>query len=112
MLIHPTIDMLRELGLHGMATAFQELDAQSEARGLEHGEWLAMLLEREATMRRQKLAARKAVEHKTIIPVTNREGGMAVAFPLPVTWYWATAQVAPARRESSQGAIYLGSAWP
>ncbi len=46
MLIHPTIDMLRELGLHGMATAFQELDAQSEARGLEHGEWLAMLLER------------------------------------------------------------------
>ncbi|MEI8703138.1 IS21-like element helper ATPase IstB [Mesorhizobium sp. ISC15] len=46
--------MLRELGLHGMATAFQELDAQSEARGLEYGEWLAMLLEREATMRRQK----------------------------------------------------------
>jgi DNA replication protein DnaC len=54
MLINPTIDMLRELGLHGMATAFLELDAQSEARGLEHGEWLAMLLEREATMRRQK----------------------------------------------------------
>lgn len=54
MLIHPTIDMLRELGLYGMATAFQELDAQSEVRGLEHGEWLAMLLEREATMRRQK----------------------------------------------------------
>ncbi|TGV62572.1 AAA family ATPase, partial [Mesorhizobium sp. M00.F.Ca.ET.149.01.1.1] len=53
MLIHPTIDMLRELGLHGMASAFQELDAQSEARGLEHGEWLAVLLEREATMRRQ-----------------------------------------------------------
>lgn len=40
MLINPTIDMLRELGLYGMATAFQELDAQSEARGLEHGEWL------------------------------------------------------------------------
>ncbi|TIU10270.1 MAG: AAA family ATPase, partial [Mesorhizobium sp.] len=39
MLINPTIDMLRELGLYGMATAFQELDAQSEARGLEHGEW-------------------------------------------------------------------------
>lgn len=54
MLINPTIDMLRELGLYGMATAFHELDAQSEVRGLEHGEWLAMLLEREATMRRQK----------------------------------------------------------
>lgn len=54
MLTNSTIDMLRELGLNGMATAFQELDAQSEARGLEHGEWLAILLEREATMRRQK----------------------------------------------------------
>ncbi|NRP22018.1 Insertion sequence putative ATP-binding protein [Ensifer adhaerens] len=54
MLINPTIDRLRELGLHGMATAFQELDAQSEARGLEHGEWLAILLEQETTMRRQK----------------------------------------------------------
>lgn len=54
MLTNPTIDMLRDLGLYGTATAFQELDAQSEARGLEHGEWLAILLEREATMRRQK----------------------------------------------------------
>jgi len=54
MLTNPTIDMLRELGLNGMATAFQELDAQSEARGLEHGEWLAILLEREATVRQQK----------------------------------------------------------
>ena len=53
MLINPTIDMLRELGLYGMATAFQELDAQSEARGLDR-QWLAILLEREATMRRQK----------------------------------------------------------
>jgi hypothetical protein len=41
MLTNPTIDMLRELGLYGMATAFQELDAQSEVRGLERGEWLA-----------------------------------------------------------------------
>ncbi|CDM60115.1 MULTISPECIES: IS21-like element helper ATPase IstB [Rhizobium] len=30
MLIHPTINMLRELGLHGMATAFQELDANQK----------------------------------------------------------------------------------
>lgn len=54
MLINPTIDMLRELGLSGMASAFQELEAQPEARALEHGEWLALLLEREATTRRQK----------------------------------------------------------
>lgn len=54
MLTNPTIDMLRELGLTGMASAYQELEAQPEARHLEHGEWLALLLEREATMRRQK----------------------------------------------------------
>lgn len=54
MLTHPTLDMLCDLGLHGMARAFQELDAQPETRALEHGEWLALLLEREATLRRQK----------------------------------------------------------
>lgn len=54
MLTHPTLDMLRDLGLHGMAKGFQDLDAQPEARTLAHGEWLAILLEQEATLRRQK----------------------------------------------------------
>lgn len=54
MLTNPTIDVLRDLGLTGMAGAYQELEAQPEARHLEHGEWLALLLEREATTRRQK----------------------------------------------------------
>lgn len=54
MLTHPTLAMLTELGLHGMAKGFQDLDAQPEARALEHGDWLALLLEREATLRRQK----------------------------------------------------------
>jgi DNA replication protein DnaC len=54
MLTNPTIDMLRELGLSGMASAFQKLDTQPEARNLEHGEWLTLLLERETTSRRQK----------------------------------------------------------
>ena len=54
MLTNPTIDMLRELGLSGMASAYHELEAQPEVRSLEHGEWLALLLEREATTRRQK----------------------------------------------------------
>jgi len=54
MLTHPTLDMMRDLGLHGMAKAFQDLAAQAEARTLDHGEWLAILLEQEATMRRQK----------------------------------------------------------
>ncbi|MBU2303028.1 MAG: ATP-binding protein, partial [Alphaproteobacteria bacterium] len=38
----------------GMARGFADLEAQPEARALEHGEWLALLLEREATQRRQK----------------------------------------------------------
>ena len=54
MLTHPTLDLLNDLGLHGMARGFQDLDAQPEARALEHGDWLALLLEREATQRRQK----------------------------------------------------------
>lgn len=54
MLTHPTLDMLSELGLHGMAKGFQDLASQPEARALDHAEWLALLLERETTMRRQK----------------------------------------------------------
>ena len=54
MLTHPTLDLLRDLGLHGMAKAMKDLDDQPESRRLEHAEWLALLLEHEATLRRQK----------------------------------------------------------
>jgi DNA replication protein DnaC len=54
MLTHPTLDQLHALGLHGMAKGFNELDANPEARTLEHPEWLALLLEHEMTLRRQK----------------------------------------------------------
>ena len=37
-----------------MAKGFNDLDAQPEARSLEHAEWLALLLDHEATLRRQK----------------------------------------------------------
>jgi hypothetical protein len=50
---HPTLDLLRELGLEGMAKAFEELEANPESRALEHGEWLGLLVEREATLRQQ-----------------------------------------------------------
>jgi len=36
MLIHPTLDQLHGLGLHGMAKAFSELVANDEAAGLGH----------------------------------------------------------------------------
>src|SRR5579863_4711713 len=54
MLVHPTLDQLNSLGLHGLAKGFKELEHKPEARSLEHAEWLGLLLEYELTLRRQK----------------------------------------------------------
>ena len=54
MLAHPTRDRLVELGLHGMVNAFDDLAIQPKARALEQPDWLALLLDHEATQRRQK----------------------------------------------------------
>ena len=54
MLTHPTLDLLHDLGLYGMAKGFKALEQATEARALEHAEWLGLLLEHEATLRRQK----------------------------------------------------------
>ncbi|MBU6408655.1 MAG: IS21-like element helper ATPase IstB [Alphaproteobacteria bacterium] len=54
MLKHPTIDQLQALGLHGMAKAFAELVGTDEARQLPHPDWLALLLDRETSLRRDK----------------------------------------------------------
>jgi len=62
LLTHPTLDQLHALGLSGMARAFQELAAASEADGLSHPEWLGLLLDREISVRQDKrLAARLRV---------------------------------------------------
>ena len=54
MLTHPTLDLLHELGLHGMAKGFKALEHVAETTSLEHAEWLGLLLEHEVTLRRQK----------------------------------------------------------
>ncbi len=54
MLNHPTLDQLHALGLQGMAKAFVEIEAKSEANDLGHREWLGLLLDREASWRRDK----------------------------------------------------------
>jgi DNA replication protein DnaC len=54
MLAHPTLEQLHALGLHGMAKGFKELEHNPEARGLDHAEWLGLILEYETTLRRQK----------------------------------------------------------
>ena len=51
MLTHPTLDLLADLGLHGMAKGFRDLEDNPEAAALGHAEWLGILLERESTLR-------------------------------------------------------------
>jgi DNA replication protein DnaC len=54
LLTHPTIEQLHQLGLKGMARAFAELDANPTSAELAHAEWLALLLDREATERDER----------------------------------------------------------
>jgi len=59
LLTHPTVDQLVKLGLAGMARAFSELQDNQSAASLGHAEWLALLLDREATERsNRQLTAR------------------------------------------------------
>jgi DNA replication protein DnaC len=56
---HPTLDQLHALGLHGMAKAFADLANADEPKDLVHADWLALLLDKEISWRRDKrLAAR------------------------------------------------------
>ena len=54
MLRHPTLDQLHALGLHGMAKAFADLTEARQEKDLPHADWLALLLDREASWRRDK----------------------------------------------------------
>ena len=54
MLTHPTLDTLHNLGLYGLAKGFKELANNAGAAGLEHAEWLGIILEHEVTLRRDK----------------------------------------------------------
>jgi DNA replication protein DnaC len=53
-LTHPTLELMHELGLNGMAKAFGEIEASGEAAALTHPEWLGLLLDREVTYRRDR----------------------------------------------------------
>jgi DNA replication protein DnaC len=77
LLTHPTLDQLHQLGLAGMASAFAELQAVSQTAELSHAEWLALLLDREITERRdRRLKARlryaRLRHHATIEDVDYR----------------------------------------
>jgi hypothetical protein len=46
----PTLDLLHQLGLNGMAKAFGDFEASDEATTLTHPEWLALLRDHEAAI--------------------------------------------------------------
>jgi DNA replication protein DnaC len=54
LLTHPTLDQLHQLGLAGMARAFEELTATPSSAELDHAEWLALLLDRELANRQDR----------------------------------------------------------
>ena len=62
MLIHPTAERLRALGLAAMANALVELQNAPDAAELTREDWLGLLVDREATSRANKRLARRLRE--------------------------------------------------
>lgn len=60
MSINRTVELLLSLGLHGMAEAFKNMDAQVGVHDLKHAEWLTALLECEETLRKERRFERRA----------------------------------------------------
>jgi DNA replication protein DnaC len=54
LLTHPTLEQLRQLGLAGMARAFEELAVNTRGAELDHAEWLGLLLDRELADRQDR----------------------------------------------------------
>jgi DNA replication protein DnaC len=59
MLIHPTVERLRALGLAAMADALVELQNAPDSAELTREDWLGLLVDREATSRENKRLARR-----------------------------------------------------
>ena len=59
MLVHPTVDRLRALGLAAMADTFVELQNNAEAAEMPHADWLGLLVDREVTARDNRRITRR-----------------------------------------------------
>ena len=64
MLIHPTVDRLRALGLAAMADTFVELQNNPEAAEMPHADWLGILVDREVTARDNRRLTRRLTRAK------------------------------------------------
>jgi DNA replication protein DnaC len=71
MLIHPTVERLRALGLAAMADALVELQNAPDAAELSREGWLGLLVDREATSRENKRlgppAARRSIRQSAAV---------------------------------------------
>src|SRR3954454_20015473 len=59
MLIHPTVERLRALGLSAMADALVAMESNPDAAELPHADWLGLLIDREATARENRRLTRR-----------------------------------------------------
>ena len=114
MLAHPTLDQLHALGLHGLAKGFEDLEHNAEARGLDHAEWLGLLLEYELTLRRQKQFETRArvakLRHPASVEDVNYQSprGLDRALFLKLA---ACDWIAERRNLLITGASGLGKSW-
>ena len=114
MLAHPTLDQLHALGLYGLARGFKELEHKPEARGLDHAEWLGLLLEYELTLRRQKQFETRArvakLRHSASVEDVNYQTprGLDRALFLKLS---ACDWIADRRNLLITGASGLGKSW-
>ena len=114
MLAHPTLDQLHALGLHGLAKGFKDLEHNAEARGLDHAEWLGLLLEYELTLRRQKQFETRArvakLRHPASVEDVNYQSprGLDRALFLKLA---ACDWIAERRNLLITGASGLGKSW-
>ena len=73
MLIHPTVERLRCLGLAAMADALVELQNNPEAAEMPHADWLGLLIDREVTFRDNRRLSRRltAARLRQAVPVQD-----------------------------------------
>ena len=64
MLIHPTVERLRALGLSAMADTLVELQNNTEAAEMPHADWLGLLIDREVTSRDNRRLSRRLLTAK------------------------------------------------
>src|SRR5215471_6714490 len=64
MLIHPTVDRLRALGLAAMADTLTELQNNPDAAEMPHADWLGLLVDREVTARDNRRLTRRLTSAK------------------------------------------------